>query len=209
MAEDLFDSLLKLEDKFYDEGHSLGVEDGRRAGLIEGRIFGLEKGFEKYAAMGMLHGRSVVWAGRLPASSQDHQGGRPLCHKNCNEEKPDQILGLCSSDGAQDGQDKAAGSHVWDQKTPDDLPSIPDNSRLEKHIRTLYALVEPSSLSVANSEASVSEFDDRFKRAEGKTRIIKKLIGEENQDGTINGSSLNNKAGDSGIKDINILQARH
>ena len=63
---DPFDDLLSLEDKFYKEGYDLGVSDGERAGRVEGRLFGLEKGFEKYAAMGRLHGRAIIWAGRLP-----------------------------------------------------------------------------------------------------------------------------------------------
>ena len=63
---DLFENLLSLEDDFYREGFNLGVKDGKRAGLIDGRLFGLENGFEKYSTMGKLHGRAITWAGRLP-----------------------------------------------------------------------------------------------------------------------------------------------
>ena len=65
---DPFDDLLSLEDKFHKEGYDLGITDGDREGLIEGRLFGLKQGFEKYAAMGKLHGRAMIWAGRLPSS---------------------------------------------------------------------------------------------------------------------------------------------
>ena len=214
MEEDPFDSLLELEEKFYDEGHSLGVEDGRRAGLVEGRLFGLEKGFEKYAAMGKLHGRSVVWAGRLPPSVQDSQVGGFPKQKAFDSEKQDQASRPLQSDVVQDVKGGACTPQVEDQGDQvSGLPLLPSNPRLEKHIRTLYALVEPSSLSTANSEDAVSGFDDRLKRAEGKVRIIEKLVGEKNQGGTIDGSDVsghgNRKARDGGIEDINVLQARH
>lgn len=63
---DPFDTLLSLEEQYYAEGYNLGVADGSRAGRIEGRVFGLEKGFEKFAAMGALAGRSAIWEARLP-----------------------------------------------------------------------------------------------------------------------------------------------
>ena len=67
--EDLFGEVLNLEDQYYHEGYDLGVADGSRSGRIEGRTFGLEKGFEKFVKMGRLHGKAVVWEARLPAVS--------------------------------------------------------------------------------------------------------------------------------------------
>lgn len=64
---DPFDDLLTLEDTLYTTAHSQGIADGARAGRIEGRIFGLEKGFEKFASLGELHGRGAVWGSRIPA----------------------------------------------------------------------------------------------------------------------------------------------
>ncbi|KXL51238.1 hypothetical protein M433DRAFT_41364, partial [Acidomyces richmondensis BFW] len=61
-----FDMLLSLEDQYFNEGYQLGVADGARAGKIEGRLFGLEKGFEKALEMGRLNGQTVVWKARLP-----------------------------------------------------------------------------------------------------------------------------------------------
>ncbi|KAF1921991.1 hypothetical protein BDU57DRAFT_553981 [Ampelomyces quisqualis] len=75
--EDPFDSLLTLEDTLYTTAHRLGTADGSRAGRIEGRLFGLEQGFEKFAALGELHGRSVVWGSRLTQSPNvEHQENR-------------------------------------------------------------------------------------------------------------------------------------
>lgn len=218
MAEDPFDGLLELEERFYSEGHSLGVDDGRQAGLVEGRFFGLEKGFEKYAAIGKMHGRSVVWAGRLRPSPQDLQVGNLHRVEASNANTQDQASGLLQSDLVQDPTEEACIHRVQNQASPVTLPLLADNPRLEKHIRTLYALVEPSSLSTANNEDSVSDFEDRYKRAEGKVRIIEKLIGEDSNEETINGpafggqgkrTSQKQKAGDDGIEDISILRARH
>ncbi|KAA8905367.1 hypothetical protein FN846DRAFT_9450 [Sphaerosporella brunnea] len=66
---DFFDSLLSLEDDFYAEGHALGVADGVIAGRTEGRIFGLERGFEKFCELGRLQGRCSVWEARVSPTS--------------------------------------------------------------------------------------------------------------------------------------------
>ena len=216
MEADPFDGLLDLEEKFYDDGHRLGIEDGRRAGLIEGRFFGLEKGFEKYAAMGRLHGRSVVWAGRLLPSSRDIRAGKSTAETS-SVKAQDQASTPLEADSMRDTDEGACLEEPYTQGFQATLPPLPGNPRLEKHIRTLYALVEPSSLSTANNEDSVSEFDDRLKRAEGKVRIIEKFIGDEKNDAPLTGPSSSSdgavgpkmKAGDGGIEDISVLHARH
>ncbi|MCJ1336769.1 hypothetical protein MMC09_002047 [Bachmanniomyces sp. S44760] len=190
MEQDPFDSILGLEDKFYNEGYALGVNDGVKAGHIEGRMFGLEKGFEKYVEMGKLHGKAVVWAGRLPG-------------------KRESPWPRTATDDVE--VSKAAG-------TPEKAMELQGihNQRIEKQIRTLYALVEPESLSTHNDETSVSDFDDRFKRAQGKARIIEKSNGDvpglEASTSTIRRSVQRSitRAEDGGnIEDVNIHHARH
>ena len=203
---DPFDDLLSLEDKFYKEGYDLGVSDGERAGRVEGRLFGLEKGFEKYAAMGRLHGRAIIWAGRLPEvkspADVEMKGGEKKSATTSFE--------TLSPQGGQDGPDSEGVSHK--------MPNLPANPRLESHIRTLYALTEPESLSTENNEDSVSDFDDRLKRAEGKMKIIERLTGEvvygEMPESSIGEQSAlqnarTNKKGDGGIEDISSLHVRH
>ena len=159
MEDDLFDSILDLEDQYYQEGYDLGVKDGTQAGLLEGRLFGLEKGFEKYVAMGTLHGRSVLWAGMLPQFRRE---------KSSNGHVSQVAIGGGTQKCPQHEMVPAPGA----------LPTIQSSARLEKHIRTLYALTEPRSLSRENNEDSVPDFDDRFKRADGKIKIIENLLGE-------------------------------
>ncbi|GIZ44339.1 hypothetical protein CKM354_000754000 [Cercospora kikuchii] len=67
---DVFEDVLNLEDRYYQEGYDLGVADGAKSGRIEGRTFGLEKGFEKFLEMGKLNGRAAVWEARLPSSKK-------------------------------------------------------------------------------------------------------------------------------------------
>ena len=175
MDDDLFDSLLGLEDQYYQEGYGLGIKDGTLAGLTEGRLFGLERGFEKYAAMGLLHGRSLVWAGRLP---------QPRAKAN------DDILSQASTIGLVSGDQQHDVLPVHGGGTLPALGTLnTGNARVEKHIRTLYALTETSSLSTVNDEASVSDFDDRLRRAQGKTKVIENSIGEASLNVQLDSSS--------------------
>lgn len=177
-AEDPFDRLLGLEDEFYKEGFDVGVKDGKRAGMIDGRLFGLENGFQKYVAMGRLHGRARVWAGRMSQSDQ----------------KPDPIENTLDENISQGN---------------DDFVTRLDNPRLKTHVRTLYALTEPSSIATENSESAVADFDDRLKRAVGKAKVIKKLTGELDQDYNEHPRKDAKAKGDGEIEDTSVLNARH
>lgn len=187
METDPFDDLLGLEDQFYNEGHQLGVTEGAKAGKIEGRVFGLEKGFEKYMEIGKLHGRSIVWGARLP---QKGASGN-----------------VQSTSAAAAGVTKGEeSSNEEGQAAMKSLPPLLKNTRLEKHIKTLYALAELDTLSTENTEEAVSDFDDRLKRAQGKIKLIEKVIGEE----SLTDGALGPKGGNSGnIEDVDILKARH
>jgi hypothetical protein len=189
VESDPFDEMLSLEEKFYDEGHQLGMADGSTSGRIEGRRFGLEKGFEKYLEMGRLHGRSLIWKGRLPP-------GRPNPSGSCYTPKVAPI-----------GEFPAPIS-ASDQKCPCETASklapLPSNSRLEQHLRVLHAVTEPASLSTENTEDSVSDFDDRFKRAQGKIKIIERIVGEGTERSTTGSTESSGN-----IEDVDILKARH
>lgn len=194
-THDPFDTLLSLEDQYYNEGYELGVADGSRAGRIEGRVFGLEKGFEKFAAMGTVAGRCAVWEARLPDQMSALRG---------------------SSESSAASKDTSQGEEPVSRIAP-----LPANARLQKHLQTLSALTEAESLSTENNEESVSDFDDRLKRAEGKVKVIEKLVGEGplvlDQPSTSNGNGIQDKrqvrvkrndVGESSMEDFNIRHAR-
>jgi hypothetical protein len=69
------------------------------------------------------------------------------------------------------------------------LPSLPKIQRLERHLKVLHVLSESESLSTENTEEAVSEFDDRLKRAEGKAKIIERLVGEGREE--VDGGQIN------------------
>ena len=186
---DPFDTILGLEDQFYQEGYALGVADGQHAGLIEGRAFGLEKGFEKFLAMGKAHGRAKVWAARLATASE--------------EVPASQALGPIAS-----AEEPAKANSSFGR-----APRLLPNSRLEAHVRTLYALTEPGSLSTANTEDAVADYDDRMKRAEGKIKVIEKITGESGfldaAATQVQSSSKQSGNVDGSIEDMSVLHARH
>ena len=143
MASDPLDDVLDLEERFYQEGYQQGFQDGERAGLLEGRSFGMLKGYEKFLESGRLASKAIVWASRLPQSSS-----------NCT------------------------------------LPPLSENTRLQKNINTLYALVEPETLSTGNTDEAVQDFDDRVKRALGKAKIVERMAGgSAAKDGPRDGAS--------------------
>ncbi|KAI9680553.1 MAG: hypothetical protein M1817_003993 [Caeruleum heppii] len=160
MPDDPFESLFNLENSFYDEGYQHGTVDGARAGRIEGRTFGLEKGFEKFYAIGRLHARATVWAGRLPTAIRI---GHSETSNPSNNRPGEHLL-----------RAQAAEQAI--------LPLLPANARLQKHIQTLYELTNPDTLLLENTEEAVSDTDDRLKRARAKVKIIEQMVGEPSDD---------------------------
>ncbi len=210
---DPFDSLLSLEDKFYKEGYDLGVSDGTHAGLIEGRLFGLERGFEKYVSMGNLYGRAVIWTGRLPTTQE-------ILVPDERDTGAGGTERIFQSLSVQERKRGSFGPKTENLPARTRVPDLPVNMRLEKHVRTLYALTEPESLSTANDENAVSEFDDRLNRAEGKIKILEKLTGEMGSQEILGHPSFNpsglepkdwtvKRVVDGGIEDIVSLHVRH
>lgn len=198
MDHDLLDSLLDLEDGFYQEGHDLGVEDGAQAGYIEGSVFAMEKGFERFLELGRLRGRALIWAGRLPAA-QDQSS------------KPTTISQPPAAGGILHDTDKATGNpdFATEAGALQALPGLPANSRLEKHITTLLSLLDLETISTENSEEAVSDVDDRLKKAKTKVKIIEKIIGEQG-DASAGGDGGESKQGDGtgNIEDISALHVR-
>ncbi|PVH84348.1 DUF1715-domain-containing protein [Cadophora sp. DSE1049] len=163
MQSNTFDEVLALEEQFYEDGFRQGYEDGVKAGRVEGRTFGLEKGFEKYVESGRLHGKSIIWANRMSYSQKD------VSHADQVARCPQAQVSAESSD-IQSPQ-------------PFSLHALPENQRLAKHLKVLHALAESESLSTENTEEAVSDFDDRLKRAQGKAKIIERMVGENQGDG--------------------------
>ncbi|KAI0804762.1 hypothetical protein BC629DRAFT_1438012 [Irpex lacteus] len=65
------ESLVHVEQSFYDEGYKDGFDHGRLHGLIEGRALGREKGFEMWEELGFYEGFALMWR-----SIQESKGGK-------------------------------------------------------------------------------------------------------------------------------------
>jgi hypothetical protein len=97
-----------------------------------------------------------------------------------------EVEGKGNGDGSALGREKrdeeGGGGGVdgeWDGVVRE-LPPLPhkDGGRLRKHISTLYALAETESLSTENNDDAVSDFDDRLRRAQGRAKVIERMVGE-------------------------------
>ena len=65
-----FDSLLCLEDSFADEGRGEGIIHGERVGFEDGRLLGLERGFDLGEELGTIYGSAIFWSGLLSRSPE-------------------------------------------------------------------------------------------------------------------------------------------
>ncbi|KAF9010017.1 hypothetical protein BDQ17DRAFT_994850 [Cyathus striatus] len=72
MAEDFdLESLIHVEQTFFDSGYQDGYDHGRIHGLIEGRALGREKGFEMWEELGYYEGFSLTWKATYAAQGRD------------------------------------------------------------------------------------------------------------------------------------------
>ncbi|PVI07994.1 hypothetical protein DM02DRAFT_494228, partial [Periconia macrospinosa] len=161
VADDPFDSLLTIEDSLYTSSYDQGARDGARAGRIEGRVFGLEKGFEKFAALGRLHGRAVVWGSRIiPSPVPSSTPSITPTPSEIRVQREPQIQ-----------------RHLVPLLPPLSLSAQNTRTaRLRNNIVTLLHLTDPLTFSTLNTDDAVADYDDRFKRAGAKCKIVQQAI---------------------------------
>jgi hypothetical protein len=190
MESNLLDSLLDIEEQFYNEGYSLGVADGTEAGYTEGSVFAVEKGFEKFVEMGRLYGKALVWAQRLAKSNPSEISEQPL----------DQSVA-------------SADAIALDPSICKQMSTPPAHSaRLTKNLSTLLELLDPASLDMTNTEEAVNDADERLKGAAVKAKLIQRAMGEgEESLDARPGAKEGSKPGDGtgSIEDISSLNVRH
>ncbi|OQV10598.1 hypothetical protein CLAIMM_14575 [Cladophialophora immunda] len=151
MATDPLDDLLELENDYYKEGYDAGVADSTYAGMIEGKVFGIEKGYEKALELGKLHGRALVWRERSSFSVK---------------EVPEESSTPENSDSSR------LGDII---KT---LSQLSDNTRFRRHVEGLRTASDSATIAKDNSDEAVTEFDDRVARAKAKAKVIANIVGE-------------------------------
>lgn len=178
MSVDPFDQLLELEDEYYNEGYEAGVSDSRYAGMIEGRTFGIEKGFEKALELGKSHGRATLWHSRLSITDR------------ADQTQGEQLPAIASAMGTE---------ATLLRDIIQTLGPIPSNARLQKHIETLLSTSDPTMVVKDNTDDAVTEFDDRLAKANAKLKVVANIAGE-----LVNPTST----GNTGIEDATGLNAR-
>ena len=192
-ADDPFDEVLGLEDKFYEEGYKLGISDGKTAGLSEGRLFGLEKGFEKFFTMGEMHGKATVLTARLRETNDRIENALEV-----QEFDTAKVL-AAPSDHRRDNSRKSMTELRFLQ-----------NPRLAAHVRVLRTLTGTEDLSTVNREEDVEDFESKMKKAEAKLKIIEKITGEMDLiEADSTSSTTQTKRGDGSIEDVSSLHVRH
>ena len=165
MSDDPLDDLLNLEENYYREGYDLGQADGAHAGLVEGKLFGVEKGFEKAMSIGRLSGRADVWLRRVrPSKTSSVQAAHVSGPSNPG------IFNQQAQPGPSTDLAKAMSVQ--------DLPPLPANARLGKHIENLLATTDSAYFSSTNSDEAVAEFDERLAKAMAKAKVITNIIAE-------------------------------
>ncbi|KAJ5772840.1 Essential protein Yae1 N-terminal [Penicillium paradoxum] len=185
MDHNLLDSLLDLEEQFYNEGYALGAADGATTGYTEGSVFAVEKGFEKFVEMGRLYGKALVWAHRLELKS--YEGASAQANSTT------ETLSLCPS-------------------ICEGMPSLPPHStRLARNLQTLLELVDPATLDMSNEEEAVNDVDERLKGAATKAKLIQRAMGErEDSTSQIEPKDMSSSGDGTGsIEDISALSIRH
>jgi hypothetical protein len=161
MAGDPLGDCVNLEDQFYQGGYKQGYEDGARAGRLEGRSLGMEKGFEKFSDSARLHGKAIIWANRIPGV------------------KPRKEQGLAAHPATEPCDEPATTDASATHQQSRGLPDLPYNARIVRHVSILKSLVEPGSLSTENTDDAVDDFDERMRKAQGKAKIIEKMVSDD------------------------------
>ncbi|KAF9264658.1 DUF1715-domain-containing protein [Marasmius fiardii PR-910] len=79
---DTFDleSLVHLEQTFYDSGYEDGHAHGRIHGLIEGRALGREKGYEMWEELGFYEGFALLWKSICVLEGRDDRAFNHVKH---------------------------------------------------------------------------------------------------------------------------------
>ncbi|KAJ6618244.1 hypothetical protein B0H10DRAFT_1647805, partial [Mycena sp. CBHHK59/15] len=81
MAQDFdLETLVDLEQTFYDSGHEDGFAHGRIHGLIEGRALGREKGFEMWEELGFYEGFALTWKAIYTSQGRDDEFAHHIKH---------------------------------------------------------------------------------------------------------------------------------
>ncbi|KAG7451872.1 DUF1715-domain-containing protein [Guyanagaster necrorhizus] len=153
------ESLVHLEQTFYDFGYQDGLEHGRIHGLIEGRALGREKGFEMWEELGFYEGFAKTWrAIYVKQGKEDSRAGNHIRH----------LLDLISQFPKQNPSSSDSSSSL-------------DISRLLRQIRSRYKAL-CSTLGAAASLRAADSADDSVEQPATRKPFVWPLEAPTQQD---------------------------
>ncbi|GAA6008340.1 ribosome biosynthesis protein LTO1 [Rhodotorula paludigena] len=131
---DQFDSLLDLEEQFYQRGFAQGLPHGHLHGLFEGRELGRDNSWTLWEEIGYIQGMALVWKCILALQGTD--SGRAV-------QSLDQILALAAafptSNDSSSLDLSAGGSGAADQQSHGGIDIAAHLSTLRTKYRTVCA----------------------------------------------------------------------
>jgi hypothetical protein len=68
--------LTNCSNSAHASGFTIGVEDGKKVGVIEGRALGLSNGLTKQLQLGRIRGKALIWQARLELSKSQPEGSQ-------------------------------------------------------------------------------------------------------------------------------------
>ncbi|KAI0597359.1 DUF1715-domain-containing protein [Biscogniauxia sp. FL1348] len=170
--DDIFAGVLNLEEQYYREGYAEGRRDGAAAGRAEGRSVGYKTGFDKFVEAGRAQGRALVWANRIPGFRHN------IITTTATTTTTTTTTSTTTSSSSPSSAGKKEEEEEEEVEERGQLPDLPANPRLQRHVAALYGLVEPGTLSTRNDDESVADFDSRMKGAQGRLRVVERAVGE-------------------------------
>lgn len=153
------ESLVNVEQTFYDSGYQDGFEHGRIHGLIEGRALGREKGFEMWEELGFYEGFAKTW--RAIYVKQGKDDSRTLNHIR-------HLLDLISQ-------------FPKENPSASDSSSSLDISRILRQIRSRYKAL-CSTLGVPPSLRAADSTDDSVEQSAARKPSVWPLEAPKQQD---------------------------
>lgn len=172
MTDDLLGGLLDLEEGFFKEGYEAGIADSEYAGTLEGKIFGIEKGYDKALELGKLHGRALVWLRRQQSTSKEAAE---------------------ASKGNADEVSSADSGTL--HRALNAMSDLPKNSRLKKNIETLISMSDPANVPNDNSDESVSLVEDAIAKSKAKAKMVATVTGESLDAGAASRAAIEDSIG--------------
>lgn len=153
----------------YQTGYDEGIEDGKIAGIQEGSGFGMQTGFQRYVALGVLNGRIKVWRVQIEN-----------VQKRLNQQLDSATFDLKTSEGGKtteitgETETKIKSDTHLSEKDVEALKKQLDKTTTA--IDSLQKLIDPETVPKTNSDDDVARLELALRKSKSKAKIISTYI---------------------------------